>query len=103
MDDYMQQRCGQAVPGDTYSNLRVQTTYHYRTFKHILVPVWLVTYDYGTRSYQVIVNGYTGQVAGEYPKSWVKIFFYIILPIILILSLYLLSNCQGSAQFYFSP
>ena len=27
----------------------------------ILVPIWLLTYTYGRKAYQVIVNGYTGQ------------------------------------------
>ena len=38
-----------------------------------LVPVWLVTYRYGRKSYQVAVNGYTGVVAGERPYSVWKI------------------------------
>jgi hypothetical protein len=40
-----------------------------RTFKHILVPVWLLTYTYGPRSFQVLVNGYTGKMEGSYPIS----------------------------------
>jgi len=49
------------------------------------VPVWLVTYTLGAKSYQVIVNGYTGQTAGDRPISWVKVFFYIILPAVVLL------------------
>ena len=37
------------VPGDTQRNLQVQTDYSGQTFKHILVPIWLLTYDYGAR------------------------------------------------------
>jgi hypothetical protein len=37
------------------------------------VPVWLVHYTYGSKTYQVIANGYTGTLAGERPYSWVKI------------------------------
>ena len=36
-------------------------TYRDQTFKHILVPVWLLTYTYGATSYQVVVNGVTGR------------------------------------------
>jgi hypothetical protein len=36
-------------------------------------PIWLLTYNYGTRHFQVVINGYTGVIAGKYPKSWVKI------------------------------
>lgn len=67
--------CSEQVPGDTQRNLQVQANYSKRTFKHILVPVWLVSYTYGARSYQVLANGYTGVLAGERPYSAWKIFF----------------------------
>ena len=28
-----------------------------QTFKHILVPVWLLTYNFGAKAFQVVVNG----------------------------------------------
>ena len=52
--------CAQQVPGDTYRNLQIRPEYSGRTFKHVLVPVWLLSYNYGAKAYQVIVNGYTG-------------------------------------------
>ena len=61
------------MPGDTHRNLQVEADYSGQTFKHILVPIWLLTYDYGARNFQVVINGYTGPIAGKYPKSWVKI------------------------------
>ncbi|MET4729057.1 uncharacterized Zn finger protein (UPF0148 family) [Lysobacter enzymogenes] len=67
--------CSAEVPGDTQRNLQVDAKLSRRTFKHVLVPVWLVSYTYGSRSYQVLANGYTGALAGERPYSWVKIFF----------------------------
>jgi hypothetical protein len=42
------------------------------------VPIWLLTYDYGAQHYQVVINGYTGVIAGKYPKSWVKILFAVL-------------------------
>ena len=66
-------RCAAQIPGDTYRNLNVDAHYSGRTFKHILVPVWLVNYTYGSQNYQVIANGYTGAIAGERPYSWIKI------------------------------
>ncbi len=85
MDGEMQSLCGQQVPGDTYRDLQVQTRYAARTFKHILVPVWLVSYTLGANRYQVLVNGYTGATAGDRPISWVKVFFYIIVPSVIVL------------------
>jgi len=65
--------CAADVPGDTHRFLQVRTDYSGQTFKHILVPIWLLSYDYATRHFQVVINGYTGAIAGQYPKSWIKI------------------------------
>jgi hypothetical protein len=32
-----------------------------------------VAYNYGARTFQVLVNGQTGRIAGTHPYSWVKI------------------------------
>jgi hypothetical protein len=76
--------CASQVPGDTHRNLSVRTQYTRQTFKHILVPVWLLTYNYGPRAFQVVINGFTGEIAGRYPKSWVKIFFLVLFILILV-------------------
>lgn len=76
--------CGQRVPGDTHRNLRIQPAYSGETFKHILVPVWLLTYTFGAKTFQVVANGYTGVLAGQYPKSFWKIAFVVLLAIIAI-------------------
>ena len=48
MESALRQLCAAQVPGDTYRNLDVQATYSDQRFKHILVPVWLMTYTYGS-------------------------------------------------------
>ena len=78
MEQQMYALCAAQVPGDTQRNLEVQSDYSGQTFKHILVPIWLLSYNYGGTNYQVVINGYTGSIAGRYPKSWVKIFFAVV-------------------------
>jgi hypothetical protein len=73
MDGKLRPMCASQVPGDTHRNLQVYPNYSGQTFKHILVPIWLLSYDYGRRAFQVVVNGFTGAIAGRYPKSWIKI------------------------------
>jgi len=91
MDAELRGLCGEDVPGDTYRDLRVESEYRDQTFKHILVPVWLLTYTYGARVYQVAANGVTGRMAGQRPWSWIKITLLVIVALIL-LSLYLLKS-----------
>ncbi len=73
MDAKLRSMCASQVPGDTHRNLEICARYSGQTFKHILVPIWLLSYDYGRRAFQVVINAYTGAIAGKYPKSWVKI------------------------------
>jgi hypothetical protein len=78
MDGKMISLCDQEVPGDTHRNLNVNSDYSGQTFKHVLVPVWLLSYSYGPRAFQVVINGFTGAMAGRYPKSWVKILLAVL-------------------------
>jgi len=73
MDQKTRGLCAQQVPGDTHRDLQVGTAYSDQTFKHILVPVWLVNYTYGSKVFQIVINGYTGKIAGKHPLSWIKI------------------------------
>jgi len=82
MTDKLRQMCAAQIPGDTSRNLVIHPTFSAQTFKHILVPVWLLSYLYGTRLFQVVVNGYSGRMAGQYPKSPWKIAFLVLLAII---------------------
>jgi hypothetical protein len=86
--------CAAQIPGDTYRNLQIHPTFADRTFKHILVPVWLLTYNYGAKAYQVVVNGYTGRMSGQYPKSPWKIAFLVLVAILIAL-FFLVLNQQG--------
>jgi DNA-directed RNA polymerase subunit RPC12/RpoP len=66
-------RCGRDVPGDTHRFLEVRTTYFGQSFKHVLLPVFTMGYQFKDKPYNVLVNGCTGEVQGEAPLSWVKV------------------------------
>jgi hypothetical protein len=89
----LEQLCAAEVPGDTHRNLRIHPRYSARTFKHVLVPVWLLTYNFGSRAFQVIVNGYTGQIAGKYPYSVWKIVLLVML--VIVVAIVVISLNQG--------
>jgi hypothetical protein len=84
--------CGRQVPGDTYRNLDVRADWSEQTFKHILAPVWLLTYDFGKRSYQCVINGVTGTIAGDYPKSWIKVTLLVVAAVV---AFVVLASLQG--------
>lgn len=92
MTEKLRALCARQIPGDTYRNLRIRPEWSGETFKHILVPVWLLTYNYGAKSFQVVANGYTGKIAGEYPKSAWKIALATLAVILLALVLLMLQG-----------
>ena len=83
----LEHMCARQVPGDTQRNLRIYPTFSGKTFKHLLVPIWLLVYTFGRNPYQVVVNGCTGKMAGKYPYSPWKVAFLIVLAILALIFL----------------
>ena len=46
-------------------------------WKHVLLPMWTVTYTHADKPYTVLVNGQNGRVHGQAPYSWIKILLLI--------------------------
>ena len=69
------------IGGDAQQISSMNTRYTDITFKHVLLPIWLASYRWQNKSYRVVVNGRTGQVAGERPYSIWKIAFAVVLGI----------------------
>ncbi len=92
MDAALREMCARQVPGDTHRNLVVTPDYSGQTFKHILAPVWLLSYVYRGKSFQVVVNGVSGSIAGERPWSWIKIALLVLLAVIVFLFIVSLDN-----------
>jgi predicted RNA-binding Zn-ribbon protein involved in translation (DUF1610 family) len=63
----------QRIGGDEQSISSQKTAYSALSYKHLLLPVWLLVYRYRDKPYRVAVNAATGEVVGQRPYSWVKI------------------------------
>lgn len=100
MDNDIRNMCISKIPGNTYRNLQVNAQYSEQTFKHILLPIWLATYTYGAKTFQVAVNGYTGKIAGKYPLSWVKVTIAVVIGLLLILLWMKLSHGHSHHVYY---
>lgn len=66
------------IGGDEQRVHDIRTSYNAVRFKHVLLPLWLGTYRYANRAYRVQVNGQSGEVRGQRPYSFWKIFFLIV-------------------------
>jgi hypothetical protein len=61
------------IGGDEQRIHSIETRYGALSYKHLLLPVWLLAYKFGDKTYQVAVNAATGEVQGERPWSVWKI------------------------------
>lgn len=60
---------------------RVNTSYRNVTYKYLLLPVWLSTYQFKGKTYHFMVNGQTGNAGGSTPLSALRIAIAIVLVI----------------------
>jgi DNA-directed RNA polymerase subunit RPC12/RpoP len=67
------------IGGDVQRVHEIKTRYDAITFKHLLLPVWLLAYRYHDTTYQVFINAVTGEVQGERPYSFWKIFLTVLM------------------------
>lgn len=71
------------IGGDEQRIHQKASTFSNMTYKHVLLPIWIMAYRYHDKTYQVLVNGQNGLVIGDRPYSWVKISGLIILMLII--------------------
>jgi DNA-directed RNA polymerase subunit RPC12/RpoP len=73
IDDSIDQGIRRQVGGDEFRLLNKNTDYGQIKYKHVLLPLWMSAYKYKEKIYKFLVNGQTGKVSGQYPKSPFKI------------------------------
>jgi LSD1 subclass zinc finger protein len=82
------------IGGDQQRIHSVSTRYADVKFKHVLLPVWISAYRYRDKVYRFLINGQSGEVSGESPKSWWKIAF-LVLAILVVLFVILIAGGKG--------
>jgi DNA-directed RNA polymerase subunit RPC12/RpoP len=73
MDSEIRETVKRDIGGDHQDVNSVDTSFNKLTFKHLLLPIWLLTVIYEGRPFQVVINGVTGEVHGQRPWSLFKI------------------------------
>jgi hypothetical protein len=81
MDAAINSETRRRIGGDEQRIHSLDSHYSAITFKHLLLPTWMMAYQFHEKAYQVMVNAVTGEVQGERPYSWVKITFAVLLAI----------------------
>lgn len=81
--------CTPQVPGSRKRNLKVNPLYTGAEAWPVLVPVWILAYEYRKRRYRFLINGQTGQVEGTAPVSPWKVLAVVGVVVLLLVLLVL--------------
>ena len=73
MEEQLRSEARRRIGGDDQRLDRIVSRHDAVTYKHLLLPVWLLAYSFQKKSYQLVVNACTGEVQGQRPWSIVKI------------------------------
>ena len=77
----MRKRAKRACYRDTGSshvrNFRMTADFADEHWRYILLPVYLASYRFEDHTFQVMVNGQTGNVAGQKPVAWARVWLAI--------------------------
>jgi hypothetical protein len=84
IEDELRSDVRQRIGGDEQRVHSQDTQYSALTYKHVLLPVWILAYRYGDKPYRVVVNAVTGQVHGERPWSIPKIVAAVVFALIVV-------------------
>lgn len=79
------------IPG-RQRNVRINPIYTKLEAWPLLVPVWILAYEYQGRSYRFLVNGQTGKIEGTLPVSPWKVLAVVGLVVLLLVLLALLGG-----------
>jgi DNA-directed RNA polymerase subunit RPC12/RpoP len=65
--------CQKQASASTMRNFSMNLDFSEESWRYILLPLYLATYRYGDKLFQVMVNGQTGTIAGQRPVDWKRV------------------------------
>ena len=69
---------------DGYRSLDLDLHFDYTKYAYAFLPVWVGSYIYENKNYNVYINGSTGEIAGKSPISKFKVFMIILSVLLLV-------------------
>ena len=98
IDAAIQAEVRQRIGGDTQVVSSVNSRYDAMTYKHLLLPVWLLAYQHNNKTFQVFINAATGEVQGERPYSVWKILLAILLAMLMAGGIFAATQVKGQSN-----
>jgi hypothetical protein len=80
---------------DTVEYLHVKTSYSNRTYKYLLLPIYLGNYKYKEKSYSFYINGRSGKLKGKAPVSPARVSIAVVSGLVLAVGVCVLGRYLG--------
>lgn len=98
MREIARQKSLQQIDSNHVRNLSLNAVFDAEAWRLILLPAFLATYHFEDKTYQLVINGQTGKVAGEKPVAWLRVWLLVaafVLPAVLVAGLGLALGING--------
>ena len=73
---------------DRVRSVSLWVTWSKEHYRFMFLPVYTMAYFFNGKTYQLLINGDSGQIVGDYPKSFWKILLIVVVILIIIGLLY---------------
>ncbi|MBN1665812.1 MAG: zinc ribbon domain-containing protein [Anaerolineales bacterium] len=77
MREQTQRACRAQIPSVHVRNFAMTADFADETWRYILLPVYISTYPYENKIYQILINGQNGTVSGQKPVAWWKVWLAV--------------------------
>lgn len=73
MRRHTKEACQDQASSNRMRNFSMTLDFSEESWRYVLLPLYVAVYRYGNESYQVLINGQTGEIAGQRPVDWRKV------------------------------
>jgi DNA-directed RNA polymerase subunit RPC12/RpoP len=77
MRDKAKDACYDDIPTSHVRNFNMSADFSNEAWRYVLLPVYLASYAFQGKVYQVMANGQTGAIAGQKPVAWWKVWLAV--------------------------
>jgi DNA-directed RNA polymerase subunit RPC12/RpoP len=67
---YLENQVQKSDPSKYIMGIEMATDYYNLRYKYLIVPVWINSFFYDNRLFTIVINGQTGKIDGQWPKSF---------------------------------
>lgn len=72
MRQRIKQACKNQIGARRHRNFKMNLDFSDESWRYMLLPLYIAAYQYGDETFQVLINGQSGKIAGQRPVDWRK-------------------------------